>query len=172
MKEIWKDIPGYEDLYQVSNLGNVRSLHWNNSNVIRLLTPFDNNGYLRIGFRVNRKLKNHMVHVLVAKVFVPNPLDKPCVNHIDGNKLNNRSDNLEWVSVSENIRHAIKHNLRTTNCCRWRPRKVCLYTLDGTFIKSFPSQREASRQLHLSQSNISTAVKKQKPYAKFLWKDY
>lgn len=169
MQEIWKDIIGYEGTYQVSNLGNVRSLHWNHSNKIRLLTPFLNGGYLRVGFRVNNVLKNCLIHVLVANAFISNPENKPQVNHKDGNKLNNSVSNLEWVSASENVIHAKKHNLITKNPCRWEPCKINQLSLDGKIIATYPSQREASRQLNLNQARISYAIACNRPYANFLW---
>lgn len=169
MSEIWKDIISYEGTYQVSNLGNVRSLHWNHSNKIRLLTPFLNGGYLRVGFRTNNVLKNYLIHVLVANAFIPNPENKPQVNHKDGNKLNNSVSNLEWVSASENVIHAKKHNLITKNPCRWEPCKINQLSLDGKIIATYPSQREASRQLNLNQARISYAIAGNRPYANFLW---
>ena len=169
MQEIWKDIKGYEGLYQISNLGNVRSLHWNHSNKIRLLTPFLNDGYLRVGFRVNNVLKNYLIHVLVANAFIPNPENKPQVNHKDGNKLNNNVSNLEWVSAFENVIHAKKHNLITKNPCRWKPCKINQLSLNGKIIATYPSQREASRQLNLIQARISYAIANNRPYANFLW---
>lgn len=116
MNEIWKDVEGYEGLYQVSNYGNVRCTNWNHTGTTRQLTPFYQQGYKRIGFRRNFKLKNHMVHRLVASAFIPNPQRKPVVNHIDGNKSNNHVSNLEWATFSENTRHAIAHNLRPVIC--------------------------------------------------------
>ena len=169
MQEIWKDIIGYEGTYQVSNLGNVRSLHWNHSNKIRLLTPFLNSGYLRVGFRTNNVLKNYLIHVLVANAFIPNPESKPQVNHKDGNKLNNNVSNLEWVSASENVVHAKTHNLINKNPCRWKPCKINQLSLDGEIIATYPSQREASRQLNLNQARISYAIAGNRPYANFLW---
>lgn len=170
MQEIWKDIVNYEGLYQISNLGRVRSLHWNNTNETRLLTPFDNDGYVRIGFRHNRKLKNFLVHVLVATAFIPNPENKPEVNHKDGNKKNNCVCNLEWVTKKENKRHAIDNNLIKHKVCRYKPTPIAQYDLNGNFINSFPSQREASRQLGLNQARISCALKNNKPYRNYIWR--
>lgn len=170
MSEIWKDIQGYNGKYQVSNLGNVRSLKWNNTNQTRLLTPFMNGGYLRVGFRVNKILHNHLIHVLVAKAFIPNPHNKSIVNHIDGNKLNNNVNNLEWVTSSENAKHAVKNNLVKQLPCRWKPSKTLQLSLSGKLIAVFKSQHEASRQLGLSQAKISQAIKANKPYKNCLWK--
>lgn len=99
---IWKPIPGYPR-YEVSDTGKVFDTHTQ-----ELVKPKINNcGYLRVGTRKNRVF----VHRLVALAFIPNPLNKPCVNHIDGVKTNNHASNLEWVTYSENINHAYKNGL-------------------------------------------------------------
>ena len=102
-KEIWKDIEGYEGLYQVSNLGRVRN--------IRVLKPAPTkDGYLRVCFSVCGKTKGFLVHRLVAKAFIPNTQNSE-VNHIDGNKMNNSVGNLEWSTRSDNILHAYRNGL-------------------------------------------------------------
>lgn len=111
MEEIWIDISGYEGKYQVSNLGRVRSLIYkNNANGKiykreKLLKQFyDRNGYLRVDLKMGKR-KNAQVHRLVALAFIPNPLEKPQVNHKDKDKENNKVDNLEWVTNQENQLH-------------------------------------------------------------------
>lgn len=116
MTEIWKDIKGYEGLYQVSNLGRVKSLdivdRLGRKHKSNIKYQNDNgNGYLIVNLKHNGKQKNHLVHRLVAEAFIENPENKKEVNHIDGDKLNNRVDNLEWVSRSENLKHAFKLGL-------------------------------------------------------------
>lgn len=99
---IWKPIPGYPR-YEVSDTGKVFDTHTQ-----ELVKPKPNNcGYLRV--RVNNT--RVYVHRLVALAFIPNPLNKPCVNHIDGIKTNNHASNLEWVTYSENTNHAYKNGL-------------------------------------------------------------
>lgn len=113
MQEIWKDIKGFEGVYQVSSLGNVRSLPriidygtHTQRHKGRILKPQPNSkGYLRVQLRWEGKHEVKFVHRLVAEAFVPNPENKPQVNHKDGNKQNNRADNLEWVDNSTNQRH-------------------------------------------------------------------
>lgn len=122
--EIWKDVEGYEGLYQVSNLGNVRSLdrytyrayrggkcgyHFYPGKTLKLTTEKD--GYKTTTLYINGKGKIHKVHRLVASVFIDNPESKEFVNHKDGNKANNRVDNLEWVTAKENCVHAIENGL-------------------------------------------------------------
>lgn len=107
-KEIWRDIKGYEGLYQVSNLGNVKSLTYKNTKQIRNRRPYKNkNGYLRVELSKNGKKKKVSIHRLVAQAFILNTDNKPEVNHKNGIKADNRADNLEWVEPKENIRHAI-----------------------------------------------------------------
>lgn len=120
MEEIWKDIPDYEGYYQVSNFGNFRSLKRlikYKSYGIRLypaknlLTETTKDNYQRIVLMKDGIKHRFMAHILVAKTFIPNPDNKPEVNHIDGNKSNNVVSNLEWVTASENTLHAIRIGL-------------------------------------------------------------
>lgn len=114
--EIWKDINGYEGYYQVSNQGNVRSLdrfdgvHDRQGTIIK--PSLKQNGYLQVGLRKHSVRKWFGVHRLVAIHFIENPDNKPQVNHVDGNKLNNTVENLEWVTEKENQNHAAKLGLR------------------------------------------------------------
>jgi len=117
MNEIWHPCAGYETHYEVSNLGNVRSiermvlheeggLKRNPSKVLK--HGKGSNGYLTVSFSVDSVKSNHSVHCLVARAFMPNETNKPQVNHKDGNKHNNHIDNLEWVTRSENSLHAYR----------------------------------------------------------------
>lgn len=117
--EIWKDIKGYEGIYQVSNIGNVRSLDrmidyvstkgmkyklYRMSKIV--LPQATNRKYLISQLSVNRKVKRPLVHRLVAEAFIENALNKPFVNHKDGNVINNSVENLEWMTAKENTIHA------------------------------------------------------------------
>ena len=120
-QEIWKDIVGYKGLYQVSNLGRVKSLarkidhgtYIEDRGDVIMSLVINTHGYYSVVFTKNRKKKNHRVHQLVARAFIPNPENKEMINHIDCNRLNNRVDNLEWCTNSENQLHAIAHGLKT-----------------------------------------------------------
>lgn len=103
--EIYKDIIGYEGIYQISNLGNVKSLKYNKE---RILNKELSKGYYRFSLCLNNKTTHFLSHRLVALHFIDNSLNKPCVNHKDGNKLNNSIDNLEWCTHSENENHSYK----------------------------------------------------------------
>lgn len=116
----WKAIKGYEGLYEISNTGVVKALKkrvdsgkchrtWK-SHIKRY--GVDNNGYLRVSLSKEGINKTYKVHRLVATAFIPNPLQLPCVNHIDGNKTNNHVSNLEWCTHSENLKHAFKTGLK------------------------------------------------------------
>lgn len=107
-KEIWKDIPGYEGRYQVSNFGRVKSLNYDGSRKIKIMTPYDVHGYKRVRVFKDKQAISIGVHRLVAKTFIPNPKNKSQVNHIDGDKGNNRLENLEWTDRSENLIHAYR----------------------------------------------------------------
>lgn len=106
--EEWKVIEGTSGLLEVSNEGRVRS-HMRDDRILKQQT--DKKGYCRLSVTVKQKKMHFKVHRLVAEAFVPNPMSLPQVNHIDGNKANNRADNLEWVTNIENARHAMTNGL-------------------------------------------------------------
>ncbi len=123
-KEIWKDVPGYEGIYQVSNLGNVKSLNHfinnkHNSKSLkkgRILKKFiSKKGYLTTSLSKNIKRYSPGIHRIVALAFIPNPEKKPQVNHINGIKTDNRVENLEWSTNKENQIHAVKNGLCNPN---------------------------------------------------------
>ena len=102
MNEEWRDIEGYEGLYQVSNLSRVRSLNYNKTGQIKELSYAKRRGYLGVTLYKNGKPKTFTVHRLVARMFIPNPNNYPQVNHKDENKINNNVSNLEWCTVLYN----------------------------------------------------------------------
>lgn len=148
MQELWKDIKDFEGLYQISNFGNVRSLITNKNIKFNKVK-----GYLYVHLYNNSKRKSIRVNRLVAQAFIPNPDNKPQVNHIDGDKLNNRVDNLEWVTREENMQHAIKNSLR-------KPSKGIKNPLSKQIIcittgEIFGSTREAGEKMNADYSRIS-----------------
>lgn len=110
MNEIWKDIAGYEGLYQVSNMGRVKSLQSTKMHDrVKILSPVCADGrYLRVSLYKDKKSKYFQVHRLVASAFLENPKDKTQVNHINGDKTNNCVDNLEWALHQKTINTHIK----------------------------------------------------------------
>lgn len=121
MKEIWEDVKRFEDRYKISNLGNIKSLpnkwYFSNGGYREskgkiLKKRIGNTGYYYVCIRdKNKCIKKVNIHRIVAEAFIKNSNNKPFVNHIDGNKLNNNVNNLEWVTMQENFDHAVKNNL-------------------------------------------------------------
>lgn len=176
MEEIFKDIKGYEKRYQISNIGNVKSLsrkiNNNTSSFIskeRILTPIkDKQGYILVNFRKGNGRSSKKIHKLVLEAFVPNLLNKPCVNHINGIKHDNRLENLEWATHSENTQHAFRTGLMTNNWCK---KKVLMLSLDDAPLLIFDSQREANRLTNINQSNISACCRgKYKTAGGYKWR--
>lgn len=176
MKEIFKDIEGYENLYQVSNTGKIKSL-LNNKNQI-MKQSIHSCGYYKITLLKDKKYHTKYVHRLVAIAFVPNPDNKSQVNHIDGNKLNNNVSNLEWVTPSENQLHAIKLHLREpspmTNkkgILNHNSKPIIQLTLDGRFVKCWDCISDAAKYYGVNPTNISNAVcGRHKTSNGFLWR--
>ena len=133
MNEVWKDIDGYEGIYQVSNLGKVRSLDrkvWNYIKPGRILKTHNNgHGYYNVSLHNKDKIEKHAyIHILVAKAFIPNPNNYTEVNHKDFDKTNNCVDNLEWVTHRENCKHAWVTGLRTKSE-EERRKKIQMYNI-------------------------------------------
>lgn len=105
--EMWKDVPGYEGLYQISDLGNIYSVRYKRFRKSKT----DRYGYATVSLNKHGSQQFFLVHRLVASEFIQNPCNLPEVNHIDGNKQNNRADNLEWCDHSANMIHAYKMGL-------------------------------------------------------------
>lgn len=158
MEEIWKDIEGYNGLYQVSNCGNVRSLDYGKTGEVRVLKTITNNsGYVQVGLHKEGNIKLCTIHRLVAQAFIPNPDNLPIVNHKDYVKTNNVSSNLEWCSYEYNNNYGDR-NLRLSNSLTNNPKisiLVLQLNLEGNLIQEFPSVKEAARSL--GKANISAA---------------
>lgn len=134
-------------------------------------------GYLHVQLYANRKASTKLVHKLVAEAFVDNSYRLPEVNHIDGNKMNNRLDNLEWVTKSENLRHAARIGLRTSPMAgrhgKDNPscKPILQYSLEGTLIRMWDSCADASRVLGINYNCIMSSLSgKGKTCGGFIWK--
>lgn len=153
MEEIYKDIEGYEGLYQVSNLGNVKSLV-NNKGIARekILKPFINSkGYKRVELSKNKTSKIYSVHRLVANALLPNTHNYPCVNHKDENCENNNVENLEWCSYKYNCNFGTRNERagkaisKSMTNNKKISKAVCAYK-GGELVITFQSTQEAQRQ--------------------------
>ena len=177
MVEIWKDIAGYEGLYQVSNLGKVRSLQYGNRDEVReLYLKPHTRGYLQVELHKNGSRKMFTVHRLVAMAFVDGYEETKLVNHIDEDKQNNVSANLEWVTASQNVSHSISHRIasNTRNYpkfnARTDKRPVLQMSLDGTPIKRWESTIEVKGALGYSDWSIKQCCRGNRKTAYgFIW---
>lgn len=192
--EIWKDIKHYEGLYQISNYGNVKSIkrkvkNKNGFRIVKekLLKPILNNkGYYVYGLRKNGKLKMLLLHRLIGEHFLNNKNNYPCINHKDGNKLNNSIDNLEWCTYEHNIKEAFKLGLNTYTYKKnfkhnyWKGKygkyhncsKVVLqYDLKNNYLKEWESITKASKETKINYYSISNNCRgKQKKAGNYIWK--
>lgn len=173
MIEIWKDIEGYENSYQISNLGRVKSLG-NKSNHKKeiILKQCIIMGYKCVGLTKNSKMTIKKVHRLVANAFISNTYNKQQVNHKDGNKFNNCVNNLEWCTAKENSIHAVKNGLRKALKGEDNPRskKVVMLDKNNNFIKTYNSLREIERETNLPHSNIVSSIKRNGICGGYKWK--
>ena len=156
--EIWKDIKGYEGKYQVSNLGNVKSLKRD-----KVMSPIvRRHGYFGVQLYDGKgKQKTYSIHRLVAQTFIDNPNNYAEVNHKDENKTNNCVDNLEWCTHKQNARYGTrgkrigeKHTNNT-----WHSKRVAQHTLEGELIQEFPSLAQVKRELGFAQSAICNCAR-------------
>ena len=183
MVEVWRDIKGFEGVYQVSNLGRVKSLdryvecddsirHYKG----RLMKPNKKkNGYLQVNLRRRETNKKYLVHRLVASAFLPNPDSLKTVNHKDENKENNCVDNLEWCTVEYNNHYGKGHRTRCTNArngaIKNLAKPVLQYSLEGVFVAEYFSAMEAGRVNGIRQSGISGCCNgNQKTAYGYIWK--
>lgn len=172
MDENWKDIKGYEGDYQVSNIGNIRSLHFGicgksakPGETKNLKLILKSNGYYAVSLRG----KQMLVHRLVASAFIPNPSCKPYIDHINTITTDNRIENLRWVNPYENLRNPISYN-RRLKAVRERMsgkygiesnkhRKVFQFSLDGKFIQEWGCMSDACRKYGIDSGSMTNCCK-------------
>ena len=165
--EVWKDIPGYEGKYQVSNLGRIKSLNYNREKREKVLKLHQcKKGYVETKLSKGSIAKTFHVHVLVAKVFIPNPDHKSEVNHKNGDKTDNRTDNLEWVTHHDNIIHS-----HETGLAGHYTRRVLQYDKCGNLLKEWVSAQEAEKETCVHHTNIAACCKGRRFFAGgYIWR--
>jgi hypothetical protein len=183
--EVWKPVLGYEDRYLVSNLGRVKSIsrvfyhigRWGKIHKSiryeKLIKQTFTGDYLRINGCIKNTYKLKLVHRLVAESFIPNPKNKPQVNHINGIKSDNRVENLEWCTRSENLIHAFKTGLCVAKKGfeNKKSKPISQFTKEGVWVKDWAGAREVGRLTNMLQGNISGALSgKLKTAYGFIWK--
>lgn len=167
--EIWKPVVGYEGLYEVSNLGRVRS----RSKTLK--QGVNSKGYYYVNLVKDKVYKQYETHRIIAIAFIDNPQNKAQVDHIDANKLNNKVSNLRWATPKENsnninslqkLRHVMKDQAflkkrwerRKARGGRTAPKTIFMYTLDGVYVRSFDSLTNAARFFNGNHATISVAI--------------
>lgn len=160
MEEIWKDIKGFEGCYQISNFGRVKALAREVGGGRRLKEKMlhfsPSNGYKVAHLYKNGVQKNFSVHRLVGEAFIPNPENKPCINHKDENKLNNHVNNLEWVTQKENANYGTKNARSGLK----HAKATIQYDLKGNKIKRWESASAAARYFNVQACSISAVCKR------------
>ncbi len=172
-EEIWKPIVGYENLYEVSNIGRVRSLDRFVSAKLnsvshkkgQLLKPrIDHKGYARVCLSKNGKGKHFRIHRLVALTFILNPNNLPQVNHKTGNKLQNNIENLEWITNLDNMRHAWKNGLKNNDFIRGENHPKAILTSDlvrkikQDYIPRKFGPKTLAKKYGVARSNVKNIV--------------
>ena len=185
-EEVWKDIKGYENLYQVSNLGRVKSLgrrvvgkngygYYFHERIKK--ASLMNHGYMIVDLCKNGENKKKYIHRLIAEYFIPNPENKPQINHKNGIRHDNRIENLEWCTPYENNKH-MKEVLKTAYIFppkygkdNPKSRKILQFTKGGKFIRSYETLTEAEICTGAHHPNISkVALGKRISAGGFVWK--
>ena len=169
--ELFKDIKGYEGLYQVSNMGTVKSLNYAKTKKAKSLKlKKSNNGYVSVQLKHRGKMQS--VHRLVAGHFIDNPDDKPQVNHLNGNKSDNRAINLEWCTQSENMIHAYRNGLQISKGLKGglHPRaKIVIRTSMYGAEKRYPSTADVVKDGFNRKSVIRVCQGGRRKHKNYYW---
>lgn len=184
--EIWKDIPGYEGFYKISSFGNIKSLprlvkRCNSIYPIqgRNVKTHNHQGYLKVGLSKNGVDTKYLVHRLVALAFIPNLYNKPYINHINSQPSDNRVENLEWCTQSENNFHAyrfgrklpVRFFLGKKGALHHQAKKCLQYDLSGNFIKEWGCLNDIEREINIAATSIGGCCSgRLKTAGGFVWK--
>lgn len=176
MNEVWRDIEGF-DGYQVSNMGRVKNLNYNRTGEERVLQATDNGQkYLVLSLCKDGKKYNKRVHRLVAEAFLPNPDNKPEIDHINTDRRDNRVENLRWCTNKENINNPLtirKLSINAKKCEFGKSRSISVeqYSKDGLLLETYPSAAEAERQTGINHTSITACCRNQQGSAgSYLWR--
>lgn len=166
--EIWKDVAGYEGLYQVSNFGRVKSLNYNHKKETRIMKDASNLlGYHFVNLCKAGTKKIAYIHRLVALAFIPNPYNLPIINHKDCNPGNNTASNLEWCTYLYNNNYD-KHRERIS-LAKYKP--VLQYDREGNFVQEYPSAKSLNELYGYNANNISAVCRGKRQTAhNYVWR--
>ena len=159
----WRPVPGWEGLYEVCCDGRIRSLQ--GRNYLREKSQVLVSGYLRVALYQNPRKAFKSVHRIVAEAFIPNPDNKPEVNHKNGIKTDNRVENLEWVTSKENHEHAVKNGFKK-DPIKMKCRPVAAFNKETLEVTKYFSASEAARELGLCSSEVCVQAGKNTAYKK------
>ena len=158
IQETWKDIPGYEGLYKVSNTGKVKSMNYRHSDVPRILATLDNGyGYRRVRlYNVNKKYKYYYVHRLVWEAFMGSIPEGLQINHLNENKADNRLENLSLCTPKENTNYGTRNKRAGEKHCK----RIQMLDKNNNILKTFNSLKEAAQFLNKNKTTASSVISK------------
>lgn len=165
IKEEWRAVKSFEGIYEISNLGRLKSFKKYKDGYI-LSNKNSKGGYLSVILISKEKIRHAKMHRLVAEAFIPNPKNYPVVNHKDGNKQNNRVDNLEWCTIQHNVKHALTHNPNMIKGMKKhnqyiKPKEICQYSLEGDLMAIYPNAKLAQKVTGVCARNILQVARKE-----------
>lgn len=164
--EEWKDIEDYEGLYQVSSEGRVKSLKFGKEKILRYTKA--NKGYAQLTLSKNSIQTTYKIHRLVAEAFIPNPDNKPQIDHINTDRTDNRVENLRWVTPKENCNNSI--TIENYSKCKLgllnhNTKPILQFTKDGEFVKKWDSMSEIEKELGFNHSHLTSCCRQKKKSA-------
>ena len=172
MEEVWKSIKNYEGLYEISNLGDVKSLNYNNTKKEKkLCKKKDKSGYLYVVLCKQGKQKSFKIHTLVANAFIENPYNNIYVHHKDEDKTNNCVDNLQWVNHKDNCNYGTRNKRISEKLINRKDESklVYQYSKDGVLISVFNSTKECQRNGY-NQGHVASCCRGERKLHKgYIW---